>query len=157
MSSALEFNTHAKLSNFLFWAGGCSMLAALAHIAVIWGGPQWYRAFGAGEQLALMAEQGEIYPTLVTLFITSVLAVWGLYAYSGAKLIVRLPLLRSILLLITFVYCVRGIYGFFLPFVSDHPQVQSMSLTFWFVSSAICLFIGCLYLLGIRQNWQSLK
>jgi len=39
-------------------AGCLSLLASLAHLAIIVGGPSWYRFFGAGEQLATMAEQG---------------------------------------------------------------------------------------------------
>ncbi|WP_096085713.1 hypothetical protein [Agaribacterium haliotis] len=140
----------------LLIAGGLSFSAALAHIAVIFGGPDWYRAFGAGEQLATMAAQGKAYPTIITLAIAAVLTTWALYALSGAKLIIRLPLLRSCLVLISAVYCTRGIYGFFLPFVIQTPHVQAMGLKFWFTSSSICLVIGLFYAAGLKQAWPEI-
>lgn len=144
-------STHKNLSLFL---GGCaSVLAALVHLVVIAIGAEGYRALGAGEQMATWAEQGSPYPALLTLLISAVLLVWGLYAFSGGRYMFRMPWLRVCLVLITAVYCIRGIYGFFLPFVVVHPDVQSMSLTFWFVSSAICLMIGLLYLRGVVQSW----
>ena len=36
-------------------AGALSALAALAHIGCIYFGASWYRFFGAGEQMAIMA------------------------------------------------------------------------------------------------------
>jgi putative oxidoreductase len=81
-------------SSVLLLAGYLSALAALTHLAIIVGGADWYRLFGAGEAMAQMAEQGSWYPALVTLAIASVLAVWSLYAFSGAGRIRRLPLLN---------------------------------------------------------------
>ncbi len=137
-------------------AGILSLLAALSHVAVILGGPSWYRAFGAGEQLANMAAQGHIYPTLLTLCIAGVLTLWGLYAFSAAKILPRLPLLRTCLCAITVVYCIRGIYGFFIPVFVHTPYVQTMGIAFWAISSSICLIIGGTYLVGLILNWKAL-
>ena len=79
----------------LIIAGILSCTASLMHLAIIIGGPQWYRFFGAGEQMATMAAQGQWYPTLVTSFIALVLFGWALYAFSGAGLIAKLPLLKN--------------------------------------------------------------
>ncbi|MEO7157093.1 MAG: hypothetical protein ABI039_06005, partial [Vicinamibacterales bacterium] len=57
--------------------------AALLHVAIILGGPAWYRFFGAGERMAQLASRGSAYPTLVTAAIAGVLGVWTLYAFSG--------------------------------------------------------------------------
>jgi membrane-bound acyltransferase YfiQ involved in biofilm formation len=140
----------------LLIAGTLSILAAILHIAVIFGGPDWYRFFGAGEEMAQMAEQGQLYPIIVTLFIVGILTTWGLYAYSGAKYIRRLPFLRLCLVLITVVYCIRGVYGFFVPVFFDHPYVQDLGPAFWVWSSTICLLIGLTHLFGVRQSWQYL-
>jgi hypothetical protein len=40
------------LNRPLLWGGALSLVAALLHIAIIVGGPAWYRFFGAGEALA---------------------------------------------------------------------------------------------------------
>lgn len=143
-----------KTNKALITAAILNFIAALLHIAVIFGGADWYRFFGAGEAMAQMAAQGDIQPVLITLFIATMLTMWGLYALSGAQIITRLPYLKACLLLISAVYCIRGVYGFFLPYISDHPDVQSMSINFWFWSSAICLIFGITHVIGIRKSWQ---
>jgi putative oxidoreductase len=50
----------------LLIAGICSLAVAILHIAIIIGGPEWYRFFGAGEEMALMSESGSFYPTMLT-------------------------------------------------------------------------------------------
>ena len=139
-------------NKFLITGSICSAFAALAHLGCIIFGGDWYRFFGAGEQMARMAEDGHWYPTVVTLIIVLVLLVWSLYALSGAKVIFRLPLLRFGLLVISLIYLVRGI-----AFVTIMPMFPENSLTFWFVSSGICLFIGILYSFGTFQSWPRLS
>ncbi|MDO6567713.1 hypothetical protein Q4561_11645 [Alteromonas sp. 1_MG-2023] len=129
--------------------GGClSFLAALLHIGCVWGGPDWYLFFGAGERMAQLAADGDPYPTIVTLVIASVLTGWGLYALSGAGVIFKLPLLKICLVLITAVYLLRGLAGLVGPFLTSSPVVQQNSITFWIVSSMICCIYGTFYLLG---------
>ena len=94
---------------FLIAGGILSALASLLHIVVIAGGPAWYRFFGAGEAMATMAEQGSMTPTLLTLGIAAMLAIWAAYAFSGAGLLPRLPLLRTGLVVISTIYLVRGL------------------------------------------------
>ncbi len=139
---------HSTQNTFLVIAGSLSFIAALLHLGCIYFGAPWYRFFGAGEQMAVMAEQGSIQPTLITLFIFSVLSVWALYAFSAVGLIFRLPFIRTILVLITSVYLLRGIAGFFLL---NNPMDRSVE--FWIWSSAICLVIGVFHLLGLKRQW----
>jgi hypothetical protein len=141
-------------NNKLIIAGSLSFLASLLHIACIFGGADWYLFFGAGERMAQLASAGDSYPTIVTLAISSILAGWGLYAWSGAGLIVKLPLLKTCLVLITAVYLVRGVVGLFAPFLTSDPVVHQNSISFWIVSSAICCIYGTYYLLGTKKLWR---
>lgn len=138
-------------SQYLLAAGACSFLAALLHLACIAGGPKWYLAMGAGERVANLAAHGSWRPIAITLFIATVLGVWGLYAWSGAGLLPRLPLLKFGLCAITAVYVLRGVA---FPFLQ--PHFPGNSGAFWFWSSAICLAIGLLHLLGLRETWSDL-
>jgi hypothetical protein len=52
---------------WLVTGGVLSAAAALLHVAIIAGGPDWYRFFGAGERMAHMAELGLLRPTLFAL------------------------------------------------------------------------------------------
>jgi putative oxidoreductase len=54
-----------------------SLMAALLHVLIIFGGAPWYRFFGAGETMAGMAEAGSPVPGLVTGAIAALLATWG--------------------------------------------------------------------------------
>jgi predicted signal transduction protein with EAL and GGDEF domain len=134
--------------NYYLVAGGClSAVAALMHIGCIIFGASWYRFFGAGEQMAIMAEQGLIKPSIITSFIVVVLSIWSLYAFSAAGVIGRLPFMRLALIVITAIYLVRGAVGFY--FVS-YPMERTSE--FWIWSSTICLSIGLLYLIGLQQK-----
>ncbi|APP78393.1 hypothetical protein [Xanthomonas hortorum] len=136
---------------FLLVAGGLNALAALLHLGCIAAGPAGYRLLGAGDGMAQMASAGHWYPTVVTLIIVSILLVWALYALSGAGLVRRLPLLRWVLLAITGVYLLRGL--FFAPLMAHFP---GNSMTFWYASSAICLAFGIVHAVGLRQSWSRL-
>lgn len=141
-------------NNQLFIAGCLSFIASLLHVACIFGGPDWYLFFGAGERMAQLAATGDPYPTIVTLVIASILAGWGLYAWSGAGVIFKLPLLKTCLVLITAVYLIRGIAGLFAPFVTSDPVVHQNSVSFWLISSVICCIYGTYYMLGTKKLWQ---
>jgi hypothetical protein len=136
---------------FLITGGVLSAIAALLHLGCIAFGAPWYRFFGAGEQMAQMHLAGDRYPTFVTLFIATALLVWSFYAFSGAGVLRKLPLTRWVLCGITGVYMVRGVC--FAPLISFFPD---NSITFWVVSSAICLVFGVVHLIGLRQVWSRL-
>ena len=139
-------------NKFLITAALLCALASLAHLGCIVFGADWYRFFGAGEQMARMAEQGLWYPSIVTAVLVTVLASWSLYALSGAGVIGRLPLTRLVLCLISVVFIMRG-----LAFVVLMPMFPENSMTFWYVSSAICLTIGLCFAVGTYQQRQFLK
>ncbi|WP_460452880.1 hypothetical protein [Arenimonas aestuarii] len=126
-----------------------SALAAVAHLGCIVFGAPWYRFLGAGEQMTQMHLAGHWYPTAATLVIAGMLFTWSAYALSGAVLIRRLPLLRFVLCIITGIYLARGLGFYFLL-----PYFPGNSPVFWAVSSGICLIIGLVHLVGLRQTWS---
>lgn len=139
-------------NNYLIAAAVCCVLAALAHAGCILFGADWYRFFGAGEAMAQMAEKKLWYPTVLTAGITAVLLIWAAYALAGAGVLSALPLTRTALILISAVFLLRG-----LAFVWLMPKFPENSLTFWWVSSSICLVIGSLFAIGTVQRWQVLS
>ncbi|MDD4864344.1 MAG: hypothetical protein PHE38_10060 [Alishewanella agri] len=101
--------------------------------------------------MASMAERGLWYPTIVTSVIVLVLLVWALYGLSGAGAIKLLPLTKIALMLISSIFLLRGV-----TFVGLMPMFPENSLTFWLVSSGICLFIDSLFAIGTWQQWSVL-
>lgn len=134
----------------LITAGCFSLSVALLHIFIIIGGTEWYRFFGAGEELAQLAEQGSFIPAFITLIITLVFLIWSLYAFAGAGLIRRLPWLKPILMTITLIYLIRGLG--LVPIFLLSPNLID---TFLIVTSIISLAIGIVHFIGIRQMVQS--
>ena len=138
-------------NQFLVVAAALNALAALLHLGCIVFGAPWYRFMGAGEQMAQMAINGHWYPTVVTLVIAAVLAVWSLIALSGAGVILKLPLVRFALSVIAGIYLLRAV-----AFPALMPYFPGNSMSFWVVSSAICFVLGSVHLIGLRQVWGRL-
>jgi len=128
-----------------------SAAAAFAHVAVIFGGPDWYRFFGAGEGMARAAERGALSAPLTTVTIAAVLLIWSAYAFAGAGLIPRLPLLRLGLLTITAIYLARSLW--LIPGLPLFGRSEGFAL----VSSAIVLVIGITHAIGMWTAWRSLS
>ena len=126
-----------------------SLAASALHLACIVGGPDWYRFFGAGDDLATMAERGSPVPAAITFAIAVVLAIWGAYAFAGAGLIRRLPLMRTALVAITAIYMVRGLMIVPLQF-----QPRATPFDHW--SSLVVLVYGLVYLVGTIRAWPAL-
>ena len=141
-----------RSNKWLIAAGLLDVAAALLHVAIIFGGPDWYRFFGAGEAMAQAAQSGSVRPTLITIAIASVLATWAAYAFSGAGLILRLPLLRTGLVAISAIYLARGLVV--VPILLLRPELIDPFLL-W--SSAIVLVFGLAHAIGTWSAWNGLR
>ncbi|WP_224964149.1 hypothetical protein [Acinetobacter guillouiae] len=138
-------------SIFLVIGAFSSAVAALAHIICIFIGAPAYRFLGAGESMARSAELGKLKPTLITITISIILMLCSIYALSGAKVIGYLPFTKFILIAITCVYLARA-----LSFPILKPLFPENTITFWLISSSICLFVGLVHLFGLILQWYSL-
>jgi putative oxidoreductase len=141
---------------WLRWGALLTGAASLLHVGIIFGGPDWYRFFGAGERMARLSARGSIYPTLITAGIASVLGLWALYGLSGAGVVRRLPLLRLALVLIACVYFARGTLGIPVVLFVDGPYTNELKgrMTFMVVSSIVCIFLGLCYASGAVRVWR---
>ena len=146
-------NSLSQGQMWLIAGGSLSIAASLLHLGCIVGGPDWYRFFGAGERVAQAAARGSWVPAAMTFGIAAVLAIWAAYAFSGAGLIARLPLLRTGLVVITAVYVLRGMVLFF-PSAFQRPDLSESFLR-W--SSIIVLAFGLVHAIGTWRAWNSLS
>lgn len=136
----------------LFAAAWMSVAACLLHLAAIVGGPDWYRFFGAGEEMARAAERGSLVPAIMTAIIATILAVWAAFSFGAAGTIRLLPLTRTALIAIAAVLLARSA----LVLV---PQVWApeQTMAFRIVSSAACLAMGLCFALGTWFAWPTLR
>lgn len=142
----------ARPNRLLLIGAALSAIASALHVAIIFGGPDWYRFFGAGERFAQLDAAGSRVPGLVTLGIASVLALWSAYALSGAGRIRRLPLLRTALVAITAIYLARGLVLVPMLFADG---ARFTAFDWW--SSLVCLGYGLVHLVGLAQGWRRLS
>ena len=135
---------------WLLWGAWLTAAAALLHVAIILGGPAWYRFFGAGERMARLAARGAASPLVLTAGIAVVLAGWALYGFSGAGMIGRLPLLRPVLVLIAGVYGARGILGIPAVLLTNGPYAAELRgrMPFMIGTSLVCLALAACYAAG---------
>jgi len=127
-------------------------VGAALHVAILFGGPDWYALFGAPDALVRMARTGNLRAPIGCLVIVTILTLWALYAFSGAGLIRRLPLLRPGLALIAAVLILRGIL--FIPVLLWRPGVLGAICSchgvdgFIVATSILCLVTGVGYGVG---------
>ena len=138
-------------ASWLTAAAALSAAAAVLHLAVIAGGPEWYRFFGAGEGLSRMAERGSPQPALITLAIAAILATWSAYALAWAGRIGRLPLMRTAFVAITAIYLLRGLA--LQPMLILNPALVD-AFALW--SSLIVLVYGLVHAVGTFRAWPAL-
>ena len=142
---------HALTGRLCLIAGGCASLAlATLHLLVIAIGAPAYLYFGRAD-LAEAASRGSLSPALATLVIATTLTAWSLYAFSGAGLVRRLPLLRTGLVTIASVYTLRGLL-FILDtnrwFAGEHLPLRHT------LFSAAALAIGVCHAIGTRALFR---
>lgn len=146
-----------KINQYLTLAGIGSGLVSILHVAIISGGPNWYRFFGAGEGMAQLAEKGSNYPAIITSLIALIFAIWALYAFSGAGVIRQLPLLKPFLIAISIIFIIRGLFGIPLFIYLDDPYLNELeeNMIFMIFSSVISLALGLIYFKGFLQLFST--
>ena len=138
--------------SYLFLVGVAASAGAALHIAIIFGGPDWYAFFGAPRGVVEMARAGNIRAPISCLVIAAFLALLAAYAFSGASVIRRLPFLRLGLVSIAAVLILRGVV--FVPLIVWRPgalagicDCRSVD-AFIIVTSALCVSMSVGYALG---------
>ena len=136
---------HAPVHNYWLLAGGYFSLGFAAFQASAIGWPaRAVKYFGGPAELRI---ERPIQYAVLCIVIAGVVAVFGLYALSGAGKVRRLPLLRTVLIAVTAIYLLRGLLVIpQMPIVLKHPD-----LVRFVVFSAISLGVGLVHLGGAVQ------
>lgn len=133
---------------WLITAALLDFAAAALHLAIIAGGAEWYRFFGAGEDFASRAAEGDMFPDLVTLGIAAILTTWGLYCLQVAgRVNLHLPWPRAALTAITAIYTVRAAA----PLIAWIVAPAAID-AFLIWSSLICAFYALAHGMALRHR-----
>ena len=137
---------------YLIGTGLAACAGSVLHIAILFGGPDWYAFFGAPRGLVEMARVGNLRAPVSCVVIAAILGVLAAYAFSAAGVIRRLPLLRAGLALMAIVLMLRGVL--FIPMILWLPGSLSRICdcrgvdTFIILTSLLCLAMGIGYVVG---------
>jgi len=135
----------------LVFAAVLSLMVAIFQ-ALIGFSPSISIYFGAPETVTM----NDRMLIVVSLLIAGIIALFGLYAVSGAGYIRTLPWLRHMLAAICCIYILRGIM--FVPELLIVTGVLNSSMPVaprFIVFSLVSLFIGLTYLTGTIGGWHS--
>ncbi len=142
-----------KYQGFLITGGVINCLIGLLHFIIPFIGPGAYEFFGAGEAMANMAADNPIIPGAITMLLGLFFITFGLYAFSGAGAIRRLPLMHLVLAVIGGTFFLRGVI---IPldvyfFLTHRPSIRYAGF------SLVALVVGFLYLWPVTNAWETLK
>ncbi len=140
-----------RFKQILAWAGGLSFGVALFQAAIGFS-PSLSLYFGAPEALV---ENTQVL-IIVSLFISLIIVLFGVYALSGAGYIRPLPWLKYILMGISGIYILRGLL--LIPEILVVFGALDISIPvaprFVFFSLG-SMFIGLMYLRGTIGGWHT--
>tara|TARA_Y100001968_G_scaffold322586_1_gene358923 strand:+ start:4133 stop:4570 length:438 start_codon:yes stop_codon:yes gene_type:complete len=129
----------------LFIAGVIAVLTAFAHLSCIFLGPQCFETQMAPVSVIESAKAGTLLAPLGTVVVSTVFIVFGCYAFSGATLIRRLPLLSFGIYAIAAACIIRGI----LPIQLWIRQPDRVTDTVLIVGG-VWLLVGLCYFFGYK-------
>ena len=128
--------------------GYINLLIALAHVVgLIWAQP-FFEVTGVGREMRELSLVHPSMPYLVTLFVTVIFTIFGLYGLSAANRFRPMPFTKAAIFIIAFIYIARGTAQVFTDAITEGEGLV-LGTTY----SLIALTIGVLYLVGGMKKW----
>lgn len=120
---------------------------------MILGGASWYAFARAPEYIVLSAREGTLTATVgaiaIAIAIATLMFICSFYAFSGAGLIRKIPMLKSALVTISLLCLIRGAYV--APLFFELHQLGVWHV----VASSLWFFVGTCFLAGVLQQLSS--
>ena len=141
----MKFSVSEK---FLIIGGLIAGFAALWHLLMIIGGPNWYAFSRAPLYIVESAKEGTFIAPVGAVAIAVLMFICTAYAFSGAGVFGKIPLLKLALPTISLICLVRGLYISPIFF-------QLKALGAWhLIASAIWFFVGICFLFGTFNQFR---
>lgn len=138
-----------KKKGYLLIAGSFNFFVAMIHVVAIFvGAPAYY--FLDAPQLAVYSEQGSMYPVWLTLFVTSLFLIAGLYTLCAVGTKIKLPLQAFMLKLFAVIYTLRGVAVFWFIYQEFKAPTEAALKEIAFSSCA--LMIGIFYWMSLLKK-----
>ena len=145
------------VSRFLFISGIITTSAAIWHLLCIWGGISWFIFARAPNVVIQSVQQGTLLAPISTIIVASLMFICALYAFSCAKIIRKLPLLKSAAMTIALLCLMRVVLVLPMLWKNNFTDLwQVVATSVWlFVGISFVLYLINLYIKKYKQKSQS--
>ncbi len=126
--------------------GYINIVISIAHIVGLFWADKMFEVTGIGNEMTKIAQTHSSLPYLLTIFVSVVFFIFGLYGLSANNKFRKLPFLKPVVFVIAGIYLLRGI-GELIFDLEKQQANQFMEIAY----SLIAVFIGLLYLIGGLQ------
>ena len=130
-------------------SGYINIIIAIAHIIGLFWADRMFEVTGIGKEMIKLAKHHSSLPYLVTILVSIVFFIFGLYGLAADNKFRRLPFLKPAIFTIAGIYLLRGIGELFFDMEKQQAN-QFLEVTY----SLIAVFIGLLFLLGGIKKWN---
>ena len=132
--------------------GYINILIAIAHIVGLFWADKMFEVTGIRKEMIELAQTHSSLPFLLTIFVSIVFFIFGLYGLSADNKFRRLPFLKPVIFTIAGIYLLRGI-GELIFDLEEQQANQFLEITY----SLIAVIIGLLFLIGGLNKWKTKK
>ena len=130
----------------LKFGGYINIVIAVAHIVGLFWADNMFEVTGIGNEMTKLAQTHSSLPYLLTIFVSVVFFIFGLYGLSADNKFRQLPFIKPVVFVIAGIYMLRGIVELIFDLEKQQAN-QFMEIAY----SLIAIFIGLLYLIGGLQ------
>jgi len=131
--------------------GYINILIAIGHlIGLIWA-EQFFEVTGIGEKMKELSEVHSTFPYLLTILVSIVFFVFGLYGLSADNKFRKVPFLKIGIFGIAGIYIFRGLGELIFDYI------QGINTSLGTIYSIFALIIGLLYFIGGLKKWKLKK
>ncbi|WP_310377980.1 hypothetical protein [Flavobacterium sp.] len=127
--------------------GYINILIAIGHIVGLFWADKMFEVTGIGIEMSELAQINSSFPYLLTIFVSIVFFIFGLYGLSADNKFRKLPFLKPAIFLIAGIYLLRGLG----ELIAD--GIQGTNSTTETMYSLFALIIGLLFLFGGLKKW----
>ena len=128
--------------------GYINIVIAIGHIIGLFWADKMFEVTGIGKEMEELAQTHSSLPFLLTIFVSIIFFIFGLYGLSADNKFRQLPLVKPVIFVIAGIFLLRGLG----ELIADTIQgTNSISETIY---SLFALTIGLLFLIGGLKKWE---
>ncbi|MBS9463002.1 hypothetical protein KIM67_11315 [Flagellimonas sp. 389] len=131
--------------------GYINILIAIGHIVGLIWADQMFEVTGIGKEMNVLAQTHSSLPYLLTVFVSIVFFIFGLYGLSADRKFRKLPFLKLGVFVIGGIYILRGLGELIVD------TIQETNSSTEIVYSILALAIGLLFIIGGLKKWKYKK